>query len=60
MNPPIIVETTLSFIKIAWDYPIDDGGCSLTGFIIQIDDGNGGDFSNDTTLEDKPYVRTFT
>lgn len=56
MNPPVIIETTLSFIKISWDYPVDDGGCALTGFHIQIDDGNGGSFTNDTTLVDKPYV----
>lgn len=56
MNPPIIVETTLSYIKLAWDYPIDDGGCALTGFNIQVDDGSGGNFSNDTSLSDKPYV----
>ena len=40
-SPTLIISNTTS-IQIQWSAPRDDGGCSLTGYAVFRDDGNGG------------------
>lgn len=34
-------------LKLNWDQPLDDGGCSITGYAIYRDDGAGGAITTD-------------
>jgi hypothetical protein len=41
---PIKVQATQSSISIKWNEPKDNGGCSIQGYSVHIDDGNQGPF----------------
>ena len=45
-NPPKPnqVSTTGNTITIDWNQPSDDGGCSVHGYSVHIDDGEAGEF----------------
>ena len=56
-------NTVRSFV-IEWQEP-GDGGCPITGYSIEINDGNGltnfheVNLDNDPAVRDKPSLRTF-
>jgi hypothetical protein len=41
---PTKVSTSTTSISISWNEPIDNGGCSIEGYSVFIDDGNNGMF----------------
>jgi len=41
---PSKISTTLESISINWNEPNDNGGCSIQGYSVHIDDGDSGSF----------------
>ena len=41
---PTKLSTTKSSITVNWNEPLDNGGCSILGYSVHIDDGNQGPF----------------
>lgn len=62
LGAPSITETTETSITLSWSAPESNGGCSLTGFELYVDDGANGALSSvDTgTIANKPYLREHT
>ena len=45
VNPPTLIESTSTTLRLAWTSPGSNGGCSITGFDLFRDDGEGGDIN---------------
>ena len=61
---PNKVSTTASSINIKWNEPTDNGGCSIQGYSVHIDDGNSGAFTeanveNDVAVRLLPSLSSF-
>lgn len=63
---PVLVQSTNSTIQIEWTAPLDDGGCSLTGYAVFRDDGSSGSVitevnsSNDAAVRGNPSLSGMT
>lgn len=58
---PQKLATTESSISILWNEPKYNGGCTIQGYFVMIDDGNNGDFieanyDNDISVRWKPSL----
>ena len=58
---PSKVSTSTSTIEINWNEPVDNGGCSIQGYSVHIDDGESGDFieanaDNDQSVRLQPSL----
>jgi hypothetical protein len=49
---PTKVSTSTNSISISWNEPLDNGGCSIEGYSVFIDDGNNGDFAEANFMND--------
>jgi hypothetical protein len=49
---PTKVSTSTTSIKISWNEPLDNGGCSIEGYSVFIDDGNNGNFAEANFIND--------
>jgi titin len=60
IRPPYATSTTKTTIDLSWTPPADSGGCSITGYELYVDDGNGGIFVNTdaSSIANKPYLRS--
>lgn len=64
-SKPNEVSTTTSSITISWNEPTSNGGCSITGYAVFIDDGNSGSYVEanadlDISVRDIPSLSTLT
>ena len=59
---PSVQATTQTSITLVWTSPADNGGCSITGFHLYMDDGQGGALSltDDPAISGKPYLTGHT
>ena len=60
---PTKVATSASSITINWNEPVDNGGCSILGYSVYIDDGSNGDYKeanyiNDASVRLHPSLST--
>lgn len=61
---PTISSTAKQEIDLSWSLPSDNGGCSIIGFNLYMDDGNlptsTGTFTSlSSTLTTQPYARYY-
>lgn len=42
LDPPTLVEATSTEITVQWKQPLNNGGCSISGFALYMNDGLGG------------------
>ena len=49
---PKQIATTPTTISISWNEPTDNGGCTIQGYSIHIDDGYDGEFSEVNAVYD--------
>ena len=52
-----VKTTSKTFVVLNWRQPLDDGGCSISGYTIKKDDGNNGAF---TDVDSTVGLSTFT
>ena len=59
---PVVSDSTETTLTFTWTAPANNGGCSITGYEIYVDDGSNGAFSSidSATVADKPYLREHT
>ena len=60
-NRPTKASTSTTSISISWNEPVDNGGCSIEGYAVFIDDGMNGEFAeanfiNDTNVRLHPSL----
>jgi hypothetical protein len=55
-SKPSKISTTQESISINWNEPVDNGGCSIQGYSVHIDDGDSGEFI-EANAENDNYVR---
>lgn len=60
---PNKISTTTESISINWNEPTDNGGCSIQGYSVHIDDGDSGEYIeanevNDVTVRLLPSLST--
>lgn len=62
LDTPVVSDSTETTLTFSWTAPENNGGCSITGYEIYVDDGSNGAFTSiDTgTIADKPYLREHT
>jgi titin len=63
MSVPSVNSVSLTSVTISWTPPSSQGGCSLTGYAVYLDDGSGFaevNSANDATVRNKPELRTLT
>lgn len=58
---PKVISTTATTVNLVWNYPLDDGGCPLTSYILFLDDGNGGAFASfaPSDIMYQPYLLAY-
>jgi large repetitive protein len=62
-SQPVITETTQTAITVQWTAPSSNGGCSVTGYAVFIDDGSLGSFveansDSDSLVRSIPSLNT--
>jgi len=62
---PTKLSTTRSSITVNWNEPLDNGGCSILGYSVHIDDGKQGLFveanvENDINVRLQPNLSQLT
>ena len=58
----LIVDSTKTSLKVAWDPPLSDGGCTIKQFKLFINDGGSGDCITEvdpTTFLNNPSLRQY-
>ena len=64
LNPPSLVAVSSTEITLQWQYPLNMGYCTLSGFGLHMNDGAGGDVYSEidaSSIRDKPsYTRRTT
>jgi hypothetical protein len=64
LSQPVASATTQTTVLLTWTAPVSNGGCSITGYVLYVDDGTGtsGTFTatDTTTIANKPYLRSDT
>lgn len=62
MAAPLRVTSTAASMTLAWSAPSDDGGCTITGYAVFRNDGQGGtswtevNADQDTNVRDRPTL----
>jgi hypothetical protein len=65
MTRPTKLSTSTSSISITWNEPSDNGGCSISGYSVHVDDAAAGSFIEananlDAQVRSRPSLSTHT
>lgn len=59
-SAPTVESVTSTLVEISWSSPTDDGGCSILGYAIYVDDSDGVFAEYDgVNVRDKPFLSSY-
>ena len=63
MQPPYKISSVSNELILAWNEPLENGGCPISGYAIYRDDSHGSDVDievneeNDSSIRGNPILR---